>query len=101
YAGLRKIETQDDDGQVQDPHRPQHVLHFMQSVPFEPTFVVDVSNEWEKRMEALLAFRSQFHQPKLQQKPDDEPQTFVSNPDFLEWVTAQARVYGHRIGARY
>ena len=101
YAGLRKIETVDEDGRTQEPHRPQHVLHFMQSIPFEPTFVVDVSDEWEQRMEALLAFRSQFHQQSESHGSDAEPQTFVSNPDFLDWVVAQARAYGHRIGARY
>jgi bacillithiol biosynthesis deacetylase BshB1 len=100
YAGLPKLETKDADGRPQEPWRPPHVLHYMQSIPFEPTFIVDVSEFWDQRMQAMLAFGSQFHQAG---NPDggNEPQTFVSNPDFLEWVTAQARAYGHRIGAQY
>ena len=100
YAGLRKIRTQAPDGTSQDPWRPNHVLHYMQTLPFEPTFVVDVSDEWDQRMQALLAFRSQFHQPEGSTLGEG-PQTFISNPGFLEWIEARARDYGHRIGARY
>lgn len=100
YAGLRKIETNDEDGTLQEPWRPHHVLHYMQAVPFDPTFVVDVSDEWDQRMEALLAFRSQFHNPAYEGS-SAEPHTYVSNPDFLDWVVAQAKMFGHRIGARY
>ena len=99
YAGLAKIETAGDDGAPQEPWRPHHVLHYMQALDFEPTFVVDVSDVWEQRMEALLAFRSQFYQGG--EGADDEPETYISNPGFLKWVEARARVYGYRIGATY
>lgn len=99
YSGLVKIETKGPDGSPQEPWRPHHVLYYMQTIPFEPTFVVDVSDVWERRMEAMLAFRSQFYQEGGEEA--GEPQTFISNPDFLDWVTAQARTYGQRIGARY
>ena len=98
YAGLAKIETQDEDGAPQEPWRPHHVLHYMQALDVEPTFVVDVSDVWDRRMEALLAFKSQFYQGG---DTDDGPQTYISNPGFLEWVEARARVYGYRIGATY
>jgi N-acetylglucosamine malate deacetylase 1 len=100
YAGLRKIETFDEVGSPQEPHRPHHVLHYMQSIDFTPTFVVDVSEYWEQRMEAMFAFRSQFHNPAYESGAD-EPATFVSNPDFLQWIEARARTYGYRIGASY
>ena len=98
YSGLRKIETEDD-GEVQEPWRPHHVLHYMQSIPFEPTFVVDVSGVWERRMEAMLAFESQFYTGT--DGGTDEPQTFISNPAFLEWIEARARTYGYRVGATH
>ena len=97
YGGLAKIETEDD-GEKQEPWRPHHVLHYMQSLPFEPTFVVDVSDVWDQRIAALRAFRSQFHNPDYD---GDEPETFVSNPAFFAWVEARARTYGYRIGATY
>lgn len=101
YGGLAKIETFEDDGTKQEPWRPHHVLHYMQALDFEPTFVVDVSAVWERRMEALLAFKSQFHVPDADDGSDDEPQTYISNPGFLAWVEARARTYGYRIGAEY
>jgi len=100
YAGLRKIHTTEDDGDPQDPWRPHHVLHYMQAVPFEPTFVVDVSDVWEQRIAALQAFASQFFNAAYE-PADDEPETFVSNPQFFKWVEAQARTFGYKIGATY
>lgn len=100
YAGLRRIETFEDDGTPQEPHRPSHALHYMQSVPFEPTVVMDVSDVWNARVRALQAFRSQFFNPDYAGGAD-EPDTFISNPDFFRWVEAQARTYGYRVGATH
>ncbi len=98
YSGLAMVETTDENGQPQEPWRPNHVLHYMQSIEFTPTFVVDVSEVWEQRIQALMAFKSQFHNPDYK---TDEPETFISNKGFLNWVEARARVYGYRIGAEY
>lgn len=98
-SGLARIETERD-GQPQEPWRPHHVLHYMQTLDLEPTIVVDVSDVWEDRIAALRAFRSQF----FVEDPapgDDEPETFVSNEGFFRWVEARARNYGFRIGATY
>lgn len=100
YSGLRKIETFEDEGTPQEPWRPSHVLHYMQAIPFEPTFVVDVSGVWEERVAALQAFTSQFFNPDYEPE-EDEPETYISNPDFLKWVEARARAYGYRVGATY
>lgn len=100
YSGLRKIETQEDDGTPQEPWRPHHALHYMQAVEFDPTFVVDVTDVWEQRVEALRAFKSQFHNPDYE-AGEDEPETFVSNPAFFRWVEARARTYGYKVGATY
>ena len=100
YSGLRKIGTFEEDGTPQEPWRPSHVLHYMHLIPFEPTFVVDVSDVWEQRTAALQAFESQFFNPDYE-AGEDEPETFISNPDFFDWVEARARTYGYRIGARF
>jgi LmbE family N-acetylglucosaminyl deacetylase len=70
----------------------------MQSIEFTPTFVVDVSEVWEQRIQALQAFESQFHNPGYE---SNEPETFVSNKGFFDWVEARARVHGYRIGAEF
>jgi bacillithiol biosynthesis deacetylase BshB1 len=100
YSGLRKIETTGPDGEAQEPWRPDHVLHYMQAIPFEPTFVVDVSEVWQQRIDALQAFRSQFHNPDYE-PAEDEPETYVSNPEFFQWIEGRARTYGYMAGATY
>ena len=100
YAGLRKVETIGPDGITQEPWRPDHALEYMQTTPFEPTLIVDISDVWEQRMQAMQAFKSQFFNPNYEAK-EDEPQTFISNPEFFAWIEARARNYGYMIGARY
>lgn len=102
YAGLRKIETRDERAgeAAQEPWRPHHVLHYMQMVEFEPTFVVDVTPVWNTRLQALRAFKSQFYNPDYQ-PAEGEPETFVSNEGFFKWVEARARTYGYKVGAEY
>lgn len=99
YSGLRKIQTTLD-GEPQEPWRPHHVLHYMQAIEFEPTFVVDVSEVWEQRVAALKAFKSQFYNPDYEPS-EEEPETFVSNEGFFKWIEARARTYGYRVGAEY
>ena len=94
-SGLARLETVGDDGRPQAPWRPSHVLHYMNTLEFEPTFVVDVSSVWERRLEALRAFASQFD------ATDGGPETFISTPAFWQFVEARARSFGYRIGAAY
>ena len=100
FSGLKKIETSSRNGGPQMAWRPQHILHYMQSIPFEPTLVVDVSAQWETRMRAMRAFSSQFHDPSYKEG-SGEDETFVSNAGFMKWVEARAVQYGYRIGADY
>lgn len=97
YAGLARVETAPDES----VHRAAHVLHYMQSVEFEPTLVVDVTDAWARRMEAFFAFRSQFGGAERSAEDDDGPQTFISNPAFVQWIEARARSFGYRVGATF
>ncbi len=98
YAGLPKIETTDDNGQLQQPWRPQSVFHYVQDRHLTPDFIVDITPYFERKMRAILAFRSQFYAPD---QPDDEPQTPISNKDFLDFMEAKARVLGRSAQVRY
>ena len=100
YAGLKKMETQDEAGRLLEPWRPSHALHYVQSAEFEPSLIVDVSEVWQERMETLWAFKSQFHNPNNPSSAQG-PQTFISNPGFLDWIESRAKAYGYRIGAKY
>lgn len=95
-SGLRQVKTTGDDGSEQEKWRPRMLLHYIQDRFFEPDIILDVSDVWEQRMEAIRAYRTQFHDPSSQ-----EPQTYLSSPEFMEALTARARLLGKRIGVKY
>jgi bacillithiol biosynthesis deacetylase BshB1 len=97
YAGLRKIETYGLDGEKQQPWRPSHIIHYMQDRPFEPSFVMDVTETFDKRLSSIQAFSTQFNV----KESTNEPQTYISSPRFFEQIEGRARFYGHMIGAEY
>ena len=99
-SGLSKIETMDESGEAQTVWRPDHVLHYMQSVEFTPTIIVDVSATWDVRRRSVEAYTSQVFNPSYV-PGDDEPETFISSPAFMEWYEARAKQYGFRVGATY
>ncbi len=95
YAGLQKIETEWE-GKKQEPHRPSRLFYFMQHFNHEPSFVVDISDEMEQKMEAIKAFGSQFHS-----EDSKEPETLLSQPDFLGSIVDRASYLGFSIGVKY
>jgi bacillithiol biosynthesis deacetylase BshB1 len=95
-AGLTKIETVDSNGEVQKAWRPKHVYHYIQSAFIQPDFIVDVTNEWDRKMDAIKAYRTQFFDPNSR-----EPQTFISNPEFLNFLNARAVELGNIAGVKY
>lgn len=94
-AGLKKIETFDGP-EVQVPYRPATVYHYIQNDYIEPDIIVDVTAVWDKKVAAIRAFHSQFHDPDSR-----EPETFISNPEFLNFIEARSREFGHRIGVEH
>jgi len=99
-AGLAKVKTQWQ-GADQEPFRPKRTLSFMQwfDLPGGPDVYVDVTEVYEQRTKAIMAFASQFHLPEAYQS--DEPQTLLSRPEFFEELDARAIHFGSRIGVRY
>ncbi|MGB5244878.1 MAG: bacillithiol biosynthesis deacetylase BshB1, partial [Lutimonas sp.] len=61
-SGLRKIETKLD-GSIQDAWRPKWVYHYIQWKNIEPDFVVEVNDFIEKKVQAVMAYSSQFYNP--------------------------------------
>lgn len=96
-AGLRKIETFDSNGQPQEAWRPKQLLHFIQDMYIKPDLVVDVTEYWQGKMDSIKAYGSQFHNPEW----IDEPQTYISSPEFFQNVEARAGEFGRSINARY
>ena len=94
-AGLKKIETKSK-GIVQDFWRVKNLYHYIQTDWIQPDFVVDVSDHWEKRMEAVRAFKSQFFDPDGEQS-----NTLISSPEFINMLDARGIELGLSIRVKY
>jgi N-acetylglucosamine malate deacetylase 1 len=94
-SGLTKIETERD-GVKQKAWRPKRVFHMIQDRPMVPTFIVDITDAFEQKMEAIKAYQSQFHNPD-----SDEPLTYIATGKFLEELAGRDAIMGKRIGVRY
>jgi len=91
-AGLRKWDT----GQAH--HRPLAIGYYMLHDTFVPSLVVDVTEQWAVKMEALRCYRTQFAVPGA---PEDEEPTYISTPEFLHRLEARALYFGSKIATRY
>lgn len=79
-----------------EPFKPVALAYYLGSLDFEPSFVVDISGQFDGKMEAVSCYSSQFS-PRL----PGEPETDIAHPHFLERVRARARHYGLMAGAEY
>jgi bacillithiol biosynthesis deacetylase BshB1 len=97
-SGLRKIETVDNDGLPQEHWRPKYVFHYIQDRYVDPSFVYDVTPVFEQKIESIRAYTSQFHSTTYTK---DEPQTYISSPEFLNAVIGRHQMFGKMIGVPY
>lgn len=95
FSGLQKIETSDKDIK-QEPYRPGKVFYYMQTYTFEPSFIVDISDHFDEKMNSIRAFTTQF-----QNVQSTKPDTFISRPEFLNYIEARSTFYGFQIGKKY
>lgn len=94
-SGLVKIKTSMD-GEKQEAWRPKHVFHYIQWKNIAPDFVVDISAFMSKKIEACLAYKTQFYDPNSK-----EPMTPIATKDFLESLTYRAQDLGRLSGVEY
>lgn len=87
-SGLVKVET------GQEAWRPKAVYHYIQDEYIDPDLTVDITPYFDKKIESILAFSSQFYNPE-----SDEPETPISGKAFLEFLKGRAAVVGRPIGA--
>ncbi len=94
-SGLRKIETKENSS-LQKVWRPKYVFNYIQDRYFHPDFVIDITDVFEKKIEAIKAYKTQFFNPELK-----EPETYISSPEFLESIIYRAKMFGKLIGVKY
>jgi bacillithiol biosynthesis deacetylase BshB1 len=88
FAGVRKVGSG-------TPHRPERTYYYSLHSPFPPTFVIDVSSTWERKMAAVRAYASQF------QHNNGDVETALSSPNFMRTLEARAVWFGAMIGVTY
>ena len=96
-SGLVKIETQleGEDG-FQEPWRPKLIYHYIQWKPLQPDFVVDISLQIDQKMASVLAYKTQFYDPKIQ-----APETPISSKNFVDSIRYRAADLGRLVGVDY
>ncbi|MFV9550694.1 bacillithiol biosynthesis deacetylase BshB1 [Algibacter sp. PT7-4] len=94
-SGLIKIETFDE-GQLQKPWRPKQVYHYIQWKNIEPDLAVDVSGFIDKKMESVLAYKTQFFDANSK-----EPETPISSKNFTDSIIYRSRDLGRLIGVEH
>ena len=94
-TGLSKIKTFDKEV-PQNHYRPDRLYYYMQTYTFEPSFIVDISSFFDMKMKAVEAYSTQFHNAK-----SEEPETFISRPEFINYIRSRAEFYGFSIGKSF
>jgi len=79
------------------PHRPFKILYATSFAEVRPSFVVDITKEFEQRRKAILAFRSQFRPLKGEPKS----KVFLAIDRLEAEMNQLARHYGQMIGVKY
>jgi N-acetylglucosamine malate deacetylase 1 len=94
-SGLVKIETKENSS-LQKAWRPKYVFNYIQDRYFDPDFVVDITNVFDKKIEAIKAYKTQFYNPESK-----EAETYISSPEFLDSIIYRAKMFGKLIGVKY
>jgi len=100
-SGLMKIQTEHN-GTAQEAWRPKYVFHYIQDRMLQPDFVIDITDVFEQKIEAIKMYKTQFYaQHPVGNTGTEEPETYISTPDFLDSVIYRHKWFGKMIGVKY
>ncbi|MCB0322224.1 MAG: bacillithiol biosynthesis deacetylase BshB1 [Bdellovibrionales bacterium] len=89
HAGLAKFLPE-----LGEPYVPLQVLYYQMRVTFQPSFITDISDVVERKMEAVRAYGSQLRRSTS----DGATGTLLSSDLSLQSMVARAQFYGAMIG---
>ena len=89
-SGLEKIETK------QKIWRPKFIYHYIQFNSLKPDFLIDISAQIEKKVEAIKAYKTQFYNPD-----STERETIISSKEFLDSVKYRAQDLGRQSNCKF
>lgn len=92
FAGVSSIVTEE------APHRASHIYYYN---PYSddqtpPQVVMDISPYFDRKLDALRAYRSQLHNPDY-----EGAKTLISSEPFWEGIQKRAAYWGNRVGVDY
>jgi bacillithiol biosynthesis deacetylase BshB1 len=90
-AGLKQLPLEG------EPYRPFKILYCTSFEGMPPTFIVDITKQYETRRRAILAYRSQFRPAKSERKQ----RVFLAIDELDSRMDLLARHYGALIGVKY
>ena len=88
-AGLSKLDL------AGKAHRPFKIVYATLYYDIRPTFVVDITNQFEKRLESIYAYKTQFADQAA------GSQDFPAQAEIRGRVEAMARFYGMLAGVKF
>lgn len=88
-AGLRKLDPST------EPHRPFKAVYSSMYANVVPSFVIDITAQFERRMESLFCYQSQYGESA------ESPDLFPEMQEVRERMAGIARFYGNLIGTKY
>lgn len=91
-SGLLKIQTSYN-GDTQDTWRPKHIFNYIQWNEEKPDFIIDISHFLDKKIEACMAYKTQFYDPNSL-----EPNTPITSINFKKSIIYRAENLGRLIG---
>ena len=89
-SGLEKVNTK------QKVWRPKAIYHYIQFNHLQPDFVINISRQMEKKIEAVKAYKTQFYN-----SDSKETETIISKKGFLESVKYRAQDLGRQANCEY
>lgn len=103
-AGLKKLEiarklheegVQAESAPDSPPHRPFKIIYATLYYDVRPTFVVDITGQFETRLSALMAYKSQFEDQQ------EGHGLFPPHAEIRDRIHSMARFYGMLAGVKY
>lgn len=100
-SGLAKLELaesvagENETALLQRPHRPFKIIYATLYYDIRPTFVVDITDQFEARLESIYAYKSQFSDQQAGSKD------FPAHAEIRERVATMASFYGMLGGVKY
>ncbi|HRE42074.1 MAG TPA: bacillithiol biosynthesis deacetylase BshB1 [Ignavibacteria bacterium] len=92
YSGLKKIKTG-----VNNAYRAKKLYYYPQHREIPVSFVIDISEYYQKKSKVLKCYGTQFFTGKKSGDAD----TYISTENFMKYVESKARYYGFKIGVEY